>query len=129
MARHGKTYCLLLSMLTAVSCSVIDEDLSACVEQAQVDYEMRLVTNMTTELRTQLTTQTDIKLAAALKDHLDDIFTDYAHDVDLSFYDTQGDSARLQHDEHIMDANQASYELNLPMRHYMHLAAANVVDN
>jgi hypothetical protein len=28
-----------------------------------------------------------------------------------------------------MDANQASYSLNLPMRQYMHLAAANVVDN
>ena len=84
---------------------------------------------MTTELQTQLTTQTDIQLASSLKQHLDDIFTDYAHDVDLSFYDTVGDSTRLQHDEHFMDANQASYELNLPMRQYMHLATANILDN
>ena len=81
--------------MAVTSCSVIDEDLSNCVdvepvEQAELDYELRLVTNMTTELTTQLTTQTDIRLADALKQHLDDIFTDYAHDVDLSFYDTQG---------------------------------------
>lgn len=129
MDRYGKTYCLLLSLLTAVSCSVIDEDLSDCGEQAQVDYELRLVTNMTTELTTQLSTQTDLKLAQDLRSELSNVFSDFAHDVDLSFYDTQGDSARLQHDEHFMDANQASYELNLPMRHYMHLATANILDN
>ena len=120
---------LCFSLLTAVSCSVIDEDLSDCVEQAKMDYELRLVTNMTTELKTQLTTQTDLNIAQALRTQLSDVFTDFAHDVDLSFYDTQGDSARLQHDEHIMDANQASYALNLPMRQYMHLATANIIDN
>ena len=129
MSKIWKTYFLFFLLLTAVSCSVIDEDQSDCGEQAQVNYELRLVTNMTTELQTQLTTQTDIQLASSLKQHLDDIFTDYAHDVDLSFYDTVGDSTRLQHDEHFMDANQASYELNLPMRQYMHLATANILDN
>ncbi len=130
---HRGLLCLFASIiLLLMSCSVIDDDLSDCYEevpQAQVDYELKLVTNLTTELTTQLTTQTDIQLASALKMHLNDIFTDYAHDVDLSFYDTQGDSILLQKDEHIMDANQASYSLNLPMRQYMHLAAANVVDN
>ena len=130
-----RTYIWCMALLTSVTgCSVIDEDLSDCVDvepekQAQLDYELRLVTNMTTELTTQLTTQTDLRLADALKRHLDNIFTDFAHDVDLSFYDTQGDYARIQHDEHFMDANQASYTLNLPMRHYMHLATANILDN
>ena len=130
-----RTYIWCMALLTSVTgCSVIDEDLSDCVDvepekQAQLDYELRLVTNMTTELTTQLTTQTDLRLADALKKHLDNIFTDFAHDVDLSFYDTQGDYARIQHDEHFMDANQASYTLNLPMRHYMHLATANILDN
>jgi hypothetical protein len=84
---------------------------------------------MTTELSTQLGLVTDVKLSTALKNHLSDIFTDYAHDVDLSFYDVDGDSARLQHDQHIMDANQHSYTLYLPMRQYMHLAVANIADN
>ena len=130
MRGRAATLCplLLSALLLLSSCSVIDEDLSDC-NQASLNYDLQLVTNMTTELKTELTTQTDIQLANALKEHLSDIFTDFAHDVDLSFYDTQGDSLLLQKDRHIMDANQASYSLNLPMRQYMHLAAANVVDN
>ena len=113
---------------------MIDEDQSDC-EKSKIDYELRLITNISTEIETQLETETtlsteaNLELAKALRNHLSGIFTDFAHDVDLSFYDTVGDSIRLQHDEHIMDANQASYSLNLPMRHYMHLATANILDN
>lgn len=121
----------LLMLVALASCSVIDEDLSNCQEepQAKLHYELDLVTNINTELQTELTTQTDIQLAGEIREKLSKIFSDYAHDVDLSFYDTQDDSILLQKDEHIMNANQASYTLNLPMREYMHLAAANVVDN
>ena len=84
---------------------------------------------MTTELQTQLTTMTEVSVANALTMHLKDIFTDYAHDVDLSFYDTEGALNRLQHDQHIMNANQSSYTLTLPMRKYMHLAIANITNN
>ena len=127
---------MMVSAAAAVvltGCSMIDEDLSQCPpdvqEQAEVKYELTLVTNITTEMETKLSTQTDLDVAEALKGYLGGIFTDFAHDVDLSFYDTQGDSIRLQHDEHIMDANQASYRLNLPMRKYMHLATANILNN
>ena len=110
---------------------MVDEDLSDCnkQEEAEVDYELRLVTNVAIELTTKLTTVPEMELSDALSDNLSHIFTDYAHDVDLSFYDTVGDSLRLQHDKHIMDANEASYTLNLPKRHYMHLAAANLINN
>ena len=130
--------CWLLPV-ALVACSVIDEDLSNCDRPvppptppgpeeplAEVNYDLRLVTNITTELQTELTTQTDIQLANALREHLSDIFTDFAHDVDLSFYDTQGDSSLLQKDKHIMDASQASYTLNLPMRQYMHLSLIHI---
>lgn len=132
----NRWYGIMNSLLAAVviillptSCSVIDDDLSDCGSDYQLDYELQLVTNMTTELSTQLTTMTDLKLAAALRTHLTNIFTDFAHDVDLSFYDVGGDSVLLQHDSHIMDDNQASYTLYLPKRRYMHLAVANVVNN
>ena len=120
---------LLSACWLAAGCSVIDDDLSDCGTDYRTDYEMELVTNMTTELHTQLGLETDVALAAALKEHLSGIFTDFAHDVDLSFYDTQGDSIRLQHDQHIMNANQQSYTLYLPKRRYMHLAVANLVNN
>ncbi len=119
--------CLSVAVMT-VSCSIIDEDRSDCPDYS-LDYELRLVTNMTTEIETQLDIQTDMVLANQLREHLRDIFTDYAHDVDLSFYDVVGDSLRLYHDEHIMDGNQKSYTLNIPRQKYMHLAVANVVDN
>ena len=124
--------CILLSACWLMAgCSVIDDDLSDCNDdqQFQMGYQLKLVTNMTTELQTQLTTMTELSVANALETHLKDIFSDYAHDVDLSFYDTEGKMERLQHDQHIMDANQSSYTLTLPMRKYMHLAVANIADN
>ena len=114
------------------SCSAIDDDLSDCPpdeEQFQMEYQLRLVTNMTTELETQLTTLTEIGVADALREHLKDIFSDRAHDIDLSFYDTEGALNSLYHKSDIIDANQTSYTLTLPMRKYMHLAVANIADN
>ena len=124
---------LLSACWLMAGCSTIDDDLSDCkdddVEQYKMEYQLRLVTNMTTELQTQLTTMTELSVAGALETHLKDIFSDFAHDVDLSFYDTEGKMDRLQHDQHIMDANQSSYTLSLPMRKYMHLAVANIAEN
>ena len=126
---HVAAVLIAVLLGTLSSCNTIDDDLSDCGNDYQLDYELKLVTNMTTELSTELTTVTEVGVANALRNHLSDIFTDFAHDVDLSFYDTQKDSIRLQHDPHIMDDNQASYTLYLPMRQYMHLAVANVIDN
>lgn len=122
-----RTYIWCMVLLTSVTgCSMIDEDLDNC---AELNYDLQLVTNMTTELTTEMTTDIDIQLSGELRNHLGHIFSDYAHDVDLSFYDTKDDSVLLQKDRHIMDANQASYTLHLPMREYMHLATANLVEN
>ena len=124
-----KTGLFLVAWLTFAACNQIDDDLSDCGEDFQVDYELKLVTNMTTELKTQLNTITDVQVANALRKHLQNIFREFAHDVDLSFYDTEIDYARLHHESHIMNDNQSSYTLNLPMREYYHLAAANIADN
>ena len=91
-----------------------------------MDYELELITNITTEVETQLNTQTDVSLAAKLKDHLGDIFSDFAHDVNLLFYGIGSDSTLLYHDEHIMDDSESSYTLYIPRQKYMHLAVANV---
>ena len=120
---------LLSAFWLTAGCSTIDDDLSDCGNTFELNYQLRLVTNMTTELQTQLTTMTELSVADALRMHLKDIFTDFAHDVDLSFYDTEGALNRLLHEQHIMDANQSSYTLTLPMRKYMHLAIANIVEN
>jgi hypothetical protein len=78
---------VVLSLLAAVSmgCSWVDDDLSDCETEYTLDYELRLVTNMTAELQTQLSLDTDLAVSTALKDYLSNTFTDYAHDVDLGF--------------------------------------------
>jgi len=126
-ASNAVAFVLMLTVLG--SCSLINEDQSDCGKQAKIDYELTLVTNITTEIETQLGGLEDQCIAEALRRHLGDIFTDYAHDVDLSFYDVQADSARLHHEQHVMDASQQSYTINLPMRDYMHLVTANVQNN
>ena len=124
----------LLCLAALASCSTIDDDLSKCPDpqeeqEATLDYELRLVTNMTTEVQTQMSAQTDVALAAMLYGHLSTIFTDFAKDVNLSFYDTQGDSVRLYHDRHVMNASERSYTLYIPRQKYMHLAVANIEDD
>jgi hypothetical protein len=113
-------------------CCSIDDDLSDCPpdeSQYQMEYELKLVTNMTTELQTQLTTITELSVASALETHLENIFSDFAHDVNLSFYDTEGTKERLEHRVDIINTNQTTYDLTLPMRKYLHLAVANIADN
>lgn len=122
---------LLLTTCFSACCS-IDDDLSNCPadeKQLDLEYQLRLVTNMTTELETQLTTITEMKVAGALRTHLENIFSDHAHDIDLNFYDTEGALNSLYHKSDIIDASQTSYTLTLPMRKYMHLAVANIADN
>ena len=125
--RH--TGILILLAVAFTGCSLVDEDMRDCETDYTLDYELRLVTNLTTELQTQLGLVTDINVASALKTYLKDVFTDYAHDVDLGFYDVEADSVLLHREAHVMDANQSSYTLYIPVRQYMHLATANLEQN
>ncbi len=114
------------------SCSVIDEDLSDCGEELKelrLDYDLHLVTNLNIELQKEFDSQVDAGILKALRNYLSPIFTDYAHDLDLSFYDHQGDFARLHHEEHMMDANELSFSIYIPQRQYMHTAFANLEHN
>jgi len=136
MKIFSHTFLILAAVAAALvlkGCSLVDENLTDCEQDHLLNYELRLVTNMSTEISTELetTVATDMELSAAtaLRDYLKNIFTDFAHDVDLSFYDVVEDSVRLHHEAHIMDANQSSYTLYIPVRRYMHTAVANVADN
>ena len=126
----------ILSMLVGAAfvavlagCSTIDENMDDCGEQAQMDYELQLVTNVSTEVQTQLTAQTDVALAATVKGYLSKVFTDYAKDVNLMFFGTGNDSTLLHQDEHIMNNSEHSYTLYIPRQKYMHLAVANIEDD
>lgn len=119
----------LVGIFSVISCGLIDDDLTTCAADHQMDYEMRLVTNVTTEIHTQLSMTTELSVATALETYLGDVFTDFAHDVDMVFYDVHGDSTRLFYEQHIMDASESSYTLSIPVREYMHIAMANLGEN
>lgn len=129
MTKILKHIAFLCGALFLAACSLIDEDMRSCESDTRLDYELRLVTNMTTELQTQLSLEEDAEVAAALEACWKEVFTDRAHDVDLSFYDVAAPGARLHHERHVMDASQTSYTLYIPVRRYMHLALANLEAN
>ena len=120
---------ILVFLLAAAGCCLVDEDFSECPDELPISYEMRLVTNIQTEINTVLRMDTDIYVATALRAYLKDIFSDHAHDIDLSFYDVNAPMPVLEHFTDIIDANQTSYTLHIPVRKYMHLAVANIMEN
>lgn len=125
----GLVLCLFALLSLSVSCSVIDEDQSDCGTELKLDYDLCLESTLNIELQNELDRQTDPKLLKAIRDYMSPIFSDYAQDLDLSFYDVQGDSARLHHEQHIVNANEVSYTLYIPRHDYMHTAFANLADN
>lgn len=120
---------ILISFFAATGCFMVDEDLSGCPDEYAIEYEMCLITNVQTEVNTVLGLEADLHVATALRTHLKDIFSDFAHDVDLSFYDYYEPRPVLEHFSDIIDANQTSYTLHLPVHEYMHLAVANIAEN
>ena len=57
MSVWGRCVSVCLSaLLLLTGCSTIDDDLSDCGVDYQMDYHLQLVTNFNTELQTQLTT-------------------------------------------------------------------------
>lgn len=124
-----KRLLVIFGFFLATGCALVDEDLSECPDDLVIDYEMRLVTNIQTEIGTALKLDADIPVATSLRNYLKNIFSDHAHDVDLSFYDVDDPMSVLEHFTDIIDANQASYTLHIPAREYMHLAVANIMEN
>lgn len=114
----------MAALLTATSlASCIDEDLSECGHDYRIGYSVRLRTNITTEISAELTTPTEQAFGGRLEGALKDVFTDHARDVYLAFYTDDGNLS--QHEQHQMDASEASYTLYLPVKDYRHVALAN----
>ena len=122
--------CLLIigSLNSSCICDTIYDDLDNCGRDYSIDYTLRLITNIETELNTVLYSEADKDVADALRDALTkSIFREYAADVNLSYYDY--DSGKLlKQEEEMMNSNQASYTIYLPVREYMHLALANIAN-
>ena len=93
-----------------------------------IDYQVRLSTELSVQLETELMTETEAPVRKALERWLEPIFTDKAQDIDLRFFAGETDVIRHQIQEVIND-NRTSYTIKLPKENYMHLAVANIADN
>lgn len=126
MNRTARFGILLLSLGAAIlsGCSrLVDEDLSDCGGTIRIDYRLRLVTNEQTELGKMLSGEPDLPVRNALQTYLQGIFTDIAHDADLSFRSTGGEL--LEHLNEIMDREQFGCTLYLDAGTVRHTAATN----
>ena len=117
----------LLVGLTA--CSSIDEDMSDCGVEYEMEYELQLTTDIETALQTQLTSEKELQVADALRNYLDNIFSGVAHDIDLSFYGTGTDATLLHQENHQMNDSNKTYTIFLPENEYRNIALANINDN
>ena len=103
----------------------ITEDLSDCGALFSIRYNVTLRTNLATQVQTVLRDRFENDVADLLEDSLKNVFREFAHDVDLSFY-IKG--LRSYHVDSVMEARQATYTLTLPVDNYRHLALANLAD-
>ena len=124
--RNSLFTALVAATMLLSSCSIIDENLDDCGINNKIVYRLKLITNIQTELDQQLGSADERPVANALRQSLNGIFTNVAHDIDLSFYNT--DNIREKHEQHIMNASQAEYVVYLPERDYRNLAVANITN-
>lgn len=89
---------------------------------------MRLVTDLQLELDEALTDEADQPIKRAVHRYLDPVFSDHAHEIDLSFFvQPADDRSYYRHD--IIDNNHSELSFYLPVEDYVHLAVANIEDN
>ena len=119
----------LTLLVSLAACSTIDEDMSDCGEDVEMEYELQLITNIETELQTQLTIGKEVFVADALSSYLAKIFTGVAHDIDLSFYDVTSEAHLRYHKSDVINDSVKSYSLFLPVQKYRNLALANLLNN
>ena len=120
---------LILTLLLITGCSLIDDDLSVCGTDYLISYEVKLVTDIQMTIEERLTLEVEQSMADTLKRWLAPIFSDQAHDLDMNFFSCDGLDELRYHSFEVVDANQKTYTLYIPMEDYMHLAVVNTSEN
>ena len=74
---------MTISVIASLS-SCIDEDMSDCGKDYKIQYNLQLNTQINTVIDVDLNLIEEQEIAARLKQALSKVFTDHAHDNDLS---------------------------------------------
>lgn len=105
---------------TLTSC--IDEDLSKCGKNYEIDYHVVLTTNIQLVLQQTLDEIKERSIREALEKELEHVFSNVAHDVDLNFY---ADNLPAYHENHIINDDHSSFTIYLRPDNYEHVSFAN----
>ena len=116
----------LLVATVLTGCSLIDEDISKCNNQVRLTYQLELDPEIIQELEDELDLHADEDIRAMLKGYIDGVFTNYARDVDLFFFDVNEPMVSLRTLSETMNSASNTYAISMPVRSYMHTAIANV---
>lgn len=116
------------SLLAAglVGCSLIDEDVKGCTNQIRLTYQLQLDPEIIQEMEDELDLHADEDIRAMLKGYVDGVFTNYARDVDLFFYETEDPKSCLRSLSEVMNSSSNTYALSMPVRSYLHTSMTNV---
>lgn len=117
---------LLAMVFPLLLTSCIDEDMSDCGKDYIINYRVELHTNMEDEIAKELSGAEERAVAQHLRQDLANIFTDVARDLDLNFY---ANHALTHHEEHQVNAANASFTIYLKPEDYRHLAWVNMAAN
>ncbi|HBZ33735.1 MAG TPA: hypothetical protein DEO38_01405 [Bacteroidales bacterium] len=119
---------LLLCVLVTQGCSVIDDDLSTCARDLELNIEVKMHTKLDLQLDQQLNSNADNPVRRIIYNQLADIFTDHAHDINVTVFEEN--SSNIAHNiDDVIDSNQSTYPISLRMANYDALALANLDDN
>lgn len=114
---------VIIASLAITSCSLIDDDMDECGQDVTISYEMMKPADIKSYINQELSAEAEKPVNEALYSTLEDFFNNYAYDIDLSFYDPDGE--RANHEVHQMNATQATYTMYLEQGSYHHVAIAN----
>ena len=114
---------LLWGSLALCVCSCIDEDLSDCGVDYNVEYRMEMTDDADATLRRELYLAEEQEALTALQPVVGAVFTPLAADLGFTFHHTDGTQAYRQ--SRIINSASAAFTLYLSAKPYRTLAVAN----
>ena len=118
-------FILVAAALIMGACDILDDDLSVCGVDCRIEYQMRLQTKMRTKVDDVLRAEDERPLADTLAKWLTPVFSNHAHDIDLTFYSTDGTDEQRHYSTESVNGQTASFTFYLPRENYNHLALVN----
>ena len=116
----------LLLLLTAQSCTFIDDDRSDCEDTYSLNYELKVVSNINLQLSEQLQVSTGSMTLKALNNYFSPIMQPATSEARLGFFPTDGD-APIYYSLHT-EGRRTALGISIPADNYRHIAVIGQAD-